>query len=372
MTVIFFPCDIISIQRRKERKHMGILFSLKRKLMLTTLKKKNSEHPFNLEKYETYQLSPNATLEEVNSYYFSAHTLEGESLVIRQELRGGGREDIWIIFHTKEGTYVNRQNAFQNGTSGLTVSLMEVAKKWAFSYKGKLTKMKIDDDKLATFTDEESDFEINGVFEGETSVFDYTYHLDPILLATPLAKEKWTKEFKKNLKTNQQTRLDQQGHIEANICFDNHTIHFKANAFKEHIFGRRDWDNMKRHIRLMALIRQGESLNLNRASHIYIDNLQTGYYEKDGRTHQISLKTNTARIPVLGYIPVYFAYHVELQNGLLFDVKAAVEVIIPFKLNNGKYTLLEGIGAFDVNKRKARGIIEFGFHEDKALWDKRL
>lgn len=349
---------------------MGIKYSIKKKVMLASIKKINREHPFDLDKYEKFQLAENASRFDINSYYFSAHNLEGESLLLKKVYRGDGHHDMWFVYHSKNGTYVNRQTSFEGENCGLDICLVEVGKFWKFSYQGKLVKMRIDETKLASYTNEEVEVEVEGLFTANSGMFDFTYHLDPDLLASALASEKWDKRFKNNVKVKQLTELEQLGMIEARLKLGDDIVNFKAHAMRNHTFGRRDFNDVNRHISLMALIRQGEALNLSRVSYPHMNKLVTGYYEKDARIHQISKSTNTARIPNLGYVPDKFAYRVELQNGITFDAKVETEVVIPFVFNDGQYIVFEGIGTFELNKRKARGIVEFGFNDDESRWNK--
>lgn len=349
---------------------MGILFSIKRKIMLAKLKKKNSEHPFNLETYETYTLPSNASRDDVNSYYFSAHNLDGESLVIRKNFRGEGIREIWVIYHTKEATYANKISRFENEDTGLSISLIEVGRLWAFAYKGKLNKVHINENKLGTLLDEEVEVEINGTFKSESKMFDYASHIDHDLLASAIAKEKWHKDFIRAVNETNVARVEQQGQIEATIKLNDKDIIFKSNAMREHSFGYSDWNRMNRHFLLITLIRKGEALNLSRIAYPQVDKLITGYFEKDDRIQQISKNTNGARVPNVGYIPEVFFYSVELQNGVHFNVKANVEVIIPYTIHNGEYIIYEGIGTFEINRRKGRGVMEFGFNIDENKWRK--
>lgn len=347
---------------------MGLKYNIKKKLMLASIRQRNKDNPFDLVRYENYQLPSDATPYDINSHYFSGHTLDGESLIIRMSFRGQGLREIWFVYHDKNNTYSNRKTSYVDEEVPLKIELVEAGKKWHFSFKGQLTRMEIDDAKLATFTGEDVIVEAEGDFTSETPMFDFNTHLDPELLASALAREKWDQRFKHDMKLNQQVHLEQQGFLNANLTINTHVIKFSSNAMRDHSFGRRDWNYVNRHIWLLAVIRKGEILNLNRISYPYLKHLITGYYEKDGRVEQISLANNTASIPTLGSVPEKFKYHVELRNAIRFDVKAEVEVIIPFIFNEGKYVIYEGIGTFDVNKRKARGVLEFGFHADKSRW----
>jgi len=347
---------------------MGLKYHIKKFLMLASITKAKNERPFDLIASETYELPSEADKNDLNDYYFSAHTLEGESIVLRKVLGGEGQNEIWFIYHSQKGTYANRITTFNNEEGPLNIILIDPGKVWQFTFKGLLNKMIIDETKLAHFTDEQINVEVSGQFTSENKVFDFKTQLDPEMYASALAKEKWDKSFKVGLKINQQERVKQQGMINAKIKLGEQDINFKACAIRDHAYGRQDLDYVNRHIYLMTIIRKGELLNLSRISHSHVRNIITGYYEKDGRVEQISLKNNTASIPTLGTIPLSFRYRVELKNAIKIDVRTALEVIIPYVLNEGKYVLFVGIASFDANKRMTRGIMEFGFHSDEERW----
>lgn len=347
---------------------MKIKYEIKRKIMLSQIKKQNIKKPFDLDKYERHQLENDATYYNINSYYFSAHNLNGESLLLRQAIRGEGHLEIWFIYHDGKKTYANLKSTYQNEESPVKLTCVKPGEKWLFSFQGKVSKMDVGSDKIAKFSDKIYDFDVEGEFISKTDMFDFTYHLDPNLLASVIANEKWDKTFQENSRYNQQVHSEQQGHINATIKFNDKEIKFSSPAMRDHSFGIRNWNYMERHIWLMALLGEEESMNLNLVSYPHMRNLKTGYYEKDGEVNQISLDTDITTIPNIGVIPEKFSYQVVLQNKDIYNITATPEVIIPFEFEAGKYYLYEGIGTYDINGRKARGVLEFGFNENEDLW----
>ena len=113
----------------------------------------------------------------------------------------------------------------------------------------------------------------------------------------------------------------------------------------------------------MTIIRKGELLDL-RLNHQSVNNLITGYYEKDGRVEQIAFNNSTASIPVLGTIPEHFKYRVELRNAITFDIRTTVEVIIPYVVSDGNYAILLASPPLTLTSARLAGMMEFGFNGD--------
>jgi len=347
---------------------MGLIYLIKKHIILKTIKKVKALAPFNLEVSENYQLPTNASGDQINDYYLFAHTLEGESLVVRKTMYGDGRVEVWVVYHSQEATYSNKHTTYQNETGPLSINLIEAGKTWSFKFNGILNKMRIDETKLATFTNEELAFEISGLFNSETPVFDVRTQMDEELYANAIAKEKWNPNFRDDLIFSRQEQVKQQGMMTAKIKRGEIESDFKAYGLRIHAYGLQDWTRFNRHIAIMTIIRKGELLDFARLNHQSVNNLITGYYEKDGRVEQIAFNNSTASIPVLGTIPEHFKYRVELRNAITFDIRTTVEVIIPYVVSDGNYAILLGIAAFDANKRKTRGMMEFGFNGDDKKW----
>lgn len=346
--------------------------NLKRKLkvavMIHALKKKNKKEPFVADIAEHYQLPQHASNLDTNSYYFSAHNLEGNSVFMRRAERGDQTVEIWFAYKTKDVIYTNKKQLFQLNESPLNVKCIETAKTWEAIYNGESYLAKIDKQGVAKVSGKAIKTQVNLVFDATSDIFDFTYHLNPRIMAEVLANETWNKTFQKNMKENQQRHYEQQGKATIHLDLDGNKTDLKLTAMRDHSFGRRDWNYMDRHIWLMALLGERESLNVNMVSYPHMKGLKTGYYEKNGTVKNIEVFPALDKFVPTGSVPNDMNYDIILENGHAFHVEATKELEIQFPFDNGNYTICEGIGTFDINGYPARGIIEFGFNKDKSRW----
>jgi hypothetical protein len=68
----------------------GLIFSIKKAIIKHSIKKRNQKNPFDECVAENYRIPGDAVSDINNSYYFSAHHLDGESLFVRLGERGVG------------------------------------------------------------------------------------------------------------------------------------------------------------------------------------------------------------------------------------------------------------------------------------------
>lgn len=348
---------------------MRIKQLLKEHIIIHSMKKKNKKDPFVAEDAEHYQLPKEATKLDTNSYYFSAHDLNGNSVFLRRAERGDQSVEIWVAYKTKEAIYTNKKQVFDITNAPLSVQCVETAKTWKAHFKGDLFLAKINNQGIAKVSGQAVKSSIEMTFNATTDIFDFTYHLDPKLMAKALAKATWDKTFQKNMKENQQRHYEQQGHATFDIQIGELKETLNLTSMRDHSFGRRDWNYMNRHIWLMALMGESQSLNINMVNYPHMKGLKTGYYEEKGQNEQIEVFPQLEEIPVNGSVPKTLKYDIILQNGHAFHVEAVKELEIQFPFDEGNYTICEGIGTFDINGYPARGIIEFGFNKDKKRWN---
>ena len=341
---------------------------LKESIMVHSIKKKNKKEPFIAEIAEHYQLPENANKLDTNSYYFSAHDLEGNSVFLRRAERGDQTVEVWVAYKTKDAIYTNKKQLFKRDEAPVTVKCVETAKQWDVHFNGDLHVAKISKEGIAKVSGKAIKSKIDMTFQATTEIFDFTYHLNPKYMAKTLAKAKWDKDFQKNMKENQQRHYEQQGVATIHIEIGEKQETLSLTAMRDHSYGRRDWNYMDRHIWLMALMGKAQSLNINMVSYPHMKGLKTGYYEEKGTTIQIEVFPNLEQFPALGNVPKTLKYDMILENGHAFHIEAFKELEIQFPFDQGNYTICEGIGTFDINGYKARGIIEFGYNKDKNRW----
>ncbi len=347
---------------------MGLKRWLKETIMVHSIKKKNRKDPFNVEQAEHHQLPDDASRLDTNSYYFSAHDLKGNSVFLRRAERGDGTVEVWVAYKTKTYIYTNKKQVFNKNDAPISVKCVETAKKWEASYQGDIYAAKIDENGVAKVTGKALKASIEMVFSATADIFDFTYHLNPKLIAKALAAETWDKTFQNNMRENQQRHYEQQGYVNVTLNIDSKTTNLRMTAMRDHSFGRRDWNYMDRHIWLMALLGDEESLNVNMVSYPHMKELKTGYYEKKGQVNNIEVFPTLDKFKPTGYVPKELKYDIILENGHAFHIDVTKELEIQFPFDNGNYTICEGIGNFEVNGFPARGIIEFGYNKDKSRW----
>ena len=128
---------------------------------------------------------------------------------------------------------------------------------------------------------------------------------------------------------------------------------------------------MNRYIWLMALMENGDALNVNMVRYPAINELQTGYLVSNGKTICVHEATSIDNMECSGRVPHKFQYMVKLVDNRSFNVSCEKELEYIFPFNNGAHTIFEGIGSFNINGLKVRGIMEFGFNSDSTRWIRR-
>lgn len=348
---------------------MSISQKFKEFIVKRSIEKRKKKNPFDEIGAESFQLPLDAGVEQNNSYYFSSHSIEGNSLLFRLGKRGGGTCEVWFALKERDGSiFVNSRQVFPVEKCPAEVECLESGLKWKFSFTGKMTKVSLDENLSASLPEKEIETSFEGIFTASSSIFEFSRHMDSGPIARVLAKEKWSRDFFASLNQNHQVHYEQQGHISGE--FKNGSISRSVNrpAMRDHSFGKRDWGYMDRHIWLMALLENGDAMNVNMVRYPDINELRTGYFISGGKTTCVDSVTSMDEIECSGHVPLSFNYVVRLVDGRTFTVscKKELEYVFPFK--DGAYTIFEGVGNFLIDGIKGRGILEFGFNSDNTRW----
>ncbi len=347
---------------------MGLKQKLKESVMLHSLKKSIKQHPFNVVEIEKYALPEDASGQDTNSYYFSAHDLDKNSLLLRRAERGDSTAEVWFVLMYDKHIYFNKKQVYKNDDAPIKVLCVEPGKNWQVLYSGEVFEGKVGKDKVVNPVGDPINMELVMNFTATSKIFDFTYHLNPRILAKALAKETWNKAFITNMRDNQQRHYEQQGTVFCELKIGDESLEFDMRAMRDHSFGRREWNYMDRHIWLMALVGENESLNVNMVSYPHMKDLRTGYHEENNQTNTVAKAPALRSFAPTGDVPDKIEYDIELDNGALFHVEAVKEIEVKFPFSKGAYTICEGIGTFEVNGKKGRGIIEFGYNGNPERW----
>lgn len=340
--------------------HMQLKYRIKKAIMQRVLQKRKRAQVFDSEYAELFQIPADAGSDFNNSYYFSAHHLEGQSLFLRLGLRGDKQSEIWFVYRDKNMFYSCPVQLCNTVDSPLQVECVEVGKQWKMSFKGQIQSMDNKEDiREAVF---------EGLFTATAPIFDFFYHANPEPIASAFAKEKWNTSFFEEVQKNNQTHYEQAGHISGRISIGNEEKQIDMVAIRDHSFGKRDWNYMNKHMWLMALTDNGDALNLSMVSYPAIKGIQVGNYIREAKSISVLQFKSTDDLINSGRGADVFNLEAVLENGekLIITVNRDVEVVYSFA--NNQYILREGMGDFTVNGNRARGIIEFGFNKDSDRW----
>ena len=334
---------------------MNIKRRFKSSLIRRSLDKRRSANPFIVDAAENYSLPTDADENQINSYYFSGHDLNGTSLIFRYAVRGKNKTEVWFAYRDSYGNaFINTKQHYQDEDSGVRLVCEESASEWTFHWSGELKSLSSGRVVAASFS---------GRLSASGKIFEFGHDIESRVLAEAIAAQKWSGALFNELKANDQTHYEQPGRIEGTLDIDGGGIEISLPAVRDHSYGRRDWNYMNKHFWLMALFEDSASLNANMVSYPALNDLRTGYYETPAET--VSIVTAAIEGDVQpGGVPESFAYTAELADGRKLRVVCKREEVFFFPFNNGEYLLYEGVGTFDLDGVKGRGILEFGWNGD--------
>ncbi|MDR2867574.1 MAG: hypothetical protein LBV55_02830 [Acholeplasmatales bacterium] len=345
---------------------MNLKEKIKKTIILSALKKRIKQHPFNPEEAEKHQLSGDNNPFETNSYYFTGHNNDGNSFYCRYAIRGSGMVEIWFFFQTKDEIYYNEVDIFPIEKSPIQLECLKIASTWKLTFQGELIKGTLENTQVQN-SGRKVKCKADLNFQATSNIFDFEHDVNPEILAKRLAKEKWDKNFRYNNKISKQTHYEQQGLVQLVINIDDHISTISFLAMRDHSFGRRDWNYMNNHIWLMALVKNNVSLNINMVNYPHMK-LITGYYEDNHQVISITSSSDFFKFNGHGACLKQFAYYVKLADGRKLEVSVNLESQIKWMFYNSYY-ICEGIGTYVIDGVSCRGIVEFGFNVNTARWE---
>ncbi|MGI5849572.1 MAG: DUF7064 domain-containing protein [Christensenellales bacterium] len=338
---------------------MNLKKRLKTAFIQRSLDKRMFSYPFIVDAAEHFSLPPDADDNQNNSHYFSGHDLSGNSLLFRYAKRGKNKTEIWFAYKDADGNaFVNENQLCIEDDMSAGVKCKEPGRALTFHYDGDLRELSSGKLRKARFT---------GTFSSTGDIFEFGHHLDSRILAKAIAQQKWSKAFFRELRENDQVHYEQPGVIKGMLSIGQSSIDLSLPAMRDHSFGKRDWGYMNRHFWLMALLEDGSYLNANMVSYPILRELQTGYFVSDKGTACIDTAKVLGDI-VPNAVPESFTYRVRLLNGDSLNIQCSREMQFIFPFSQGRYTIYEGIGTFDLNGVKGRGVLEFGWNGDSSRY----
>ena len=334
---------------------MSIRLRIKQRLISRLLDKRKKQDPFDPTTIENYTLPEGADKYAINSYFFSCHNMDGETLMMRHAVRGEDITEVWFAYRDADGNeYICEQQHYEGAPPPTTVQCLQIEKRWLFSYDGNVINQKTKEVCAAKF---------EGTFTATRGMFDFSRHLPSRGMAAAIANEKWSKAYFNELKKHDQVHIEQPGRLKGTLNLGGRKIALDMSMMRDHSYGRRDWNEMNSHFWLTCMFEDGTMFNANVASWPTIKSIATGFMERGEEA--LGVVSAQVNCEIEDYkVPEKFSYSGELVNGEKFKLDCVLESVFLFTLDHGNYLIYEGVGTFDMNGKRGRGNLEFGFNGD--------
>ncbi len=341
-----------------------MFYHIKNQIITSNIKKRQSAG-YDVTESECYSLSPEDDQHINNSYFFSAHTMAGETLFVRLGLRGDGSKEVWVGYSDGNCFVENEKELYSpDETAPLKVECIVPAKQWQITYDGTLRDVREQDRKTYHGT-------LNVEFQASAKIFDFFYDNDPTTTAHALASEKWSKQLFADISANNQRHYEQAGTLKGQLCIDNESRNLNMVCGRDHSFGPRYWSYMNRHFWILGIDENGCVLNISMVSYPCVDEIWTGYTTLFGQVDSIASIINHSNMDLAGHSDGHMKLDVTLTNGRCFSLETFRDDEAIYHFDNGSYYFSEGFGHMKVDDKIIRGTIEFSFNGDKSRWEGR-
>ncbi len=328
------------------------IYKVKTKLMESILKSKKAKQPFDYQKAEDFALTGKEEWTMNNSYYFSAHDYDKkQSLYCRLGLRTTHSE-VWFVFIDGDKAYVHKENIY---TQNSPLKTYKEGDTWRVEYSGEL---------------ESSDGErINASFKGEfiscADPVDFFSHMATVRTAKAMAFEKWKKGYFDEVQKNNSVHYEQLGELNGELTLGEQRVEISLPCVRDHSYGRRDWDYMNNHVWLMAVAPESY-INFSMVSYPAMTMLEVGNYKQKDKPMAFMIKADYDRREIVkGVVPEELEMQFTLADKRKVQIKAKKLYETAYPFQDGAYTLIEGVGEYEIDGKKYRGIIEVGFNKDE-------
>ncbi len=319
--------------------------------MKSILKKKKAKEPFDYQAGENFALTGNEEWFINNSYYFSAHDYDkNQSLYCRLGLRTTHSE-VWFVFIDGDKIYWLKDNLY---TQDLPLKIFKDGN-WKIEYDGELTSL--DGQKVkASF---------KGEFISDADPVDFFSHMATVRTAKAMAYEKWAKGYFGEVQKNNQVHYEQLGKLEGSLTLGDKDIAVELPCVRDHSFGRRDWAYMNNHVWLMAVAPESY-INFSMVSYPAMTMLEVGNYKEKDKSMAFMVNVDYDREQVVkGVVPDQMEMTFTFADKRKVNIKAKKLSEIAYPFQDGEYTLIEGIGEYEIDGKDYRGIIELGFNKEE-------
>lgn len=350
---------------------MNIIQKVKLKIITSAMTKKKETAPFDAAVLDLHELTPEAGELENNSYFFGAHSVQGESITMRLGQRVQGYSEVFVMYRSPEGRfYTIDQQQFPSDKCPLSVENIIPARDWMVHFDGTM---------IDTETNEAMRCRFDLRFTSRLPIFYPMKDADLSGMARAFAMQKWNKAFFKSMKgdtgmggdkkSSQQYHYEQTGRLSGQMQLGEQQFSIDLAGIRDRAFGRRDWNYMDSHVWLVAVTERGEVMNISIVNYPHAKKLYCGYTD-------IASDRNAAlsEYEMLdwdwndGKGPEVMHFGCRFTDGKSYTVTVSRVNDLVTEFDGGNFYFHEAIGDFMIGDIRARGTIEYGFNRDKSRW----
>ena len=340
-----------------------MFYGIKKRIIESNIKKRQAAG-YNAVESELYQLSPEDDGHINNSYFFSAHSMKGETLFVRLGLRGDGTKEVWVGYSNGDLFTENERELYgPEEEAPLRVKCITPEKEWEILYEGTMRDVKEEGRRLFHAR-------LQARFLAKAKIFDFFYDNDPSTTAHALAEEKWSRQMFSEISANNQRHYEQAGELCGQLMLDEKRLELRMVCGRDHSFGPRFWSYMNHHFWILGIDEEGHVINISMVSYPCVKEIWTGYTTLYGKVDSFASVKCSSDMEIAGFSDGHMKLEVCLTSGKRFEVETFREGEAVYYFDNGNYYFSEGFGSMLVDGKKIRGTIEFSFNQDR-LREKR-
>lgn len=348
---------------------------MKAKIVERSMKKRQTENPFDIVYADNYKLPPDAENAQNNSHYFFLTDFKtGETMFVRSAMRGGTHTDeLWFMYCDGKGNIMlaEKDHVAKGEKNPVRVECAEAGKTMRFYYDGNVVPaVKTDQGYVPKSGAKPQKLTMEGEFDGTSGIFEFSTHMSPKLMSRAISREKFTRSFQETMGAIHQIHYEQSGRATAVIKTDGREITMKdVVAARDHSFGKREWDYFDRYIWTICVLENGDFIHTSMMRYPAISYLQAGFHISGDRMTSMLKSTEMDELPTLGTTPPTVEIVAEYVDGKRRVIRAKEDFKVPY-LFDDDFKVVEGVYDYDVDGVRGRGIVEFSFNRDKSRWSR--
>jgi hypothetical protein len=322
---------------------------------------KNKKKPFDENYAEFYTLSEDAPINYNNSYYFTGHSKDGQSIIIRLGERASGNNEIWFAYRDLlDNDFICAHQVLTNQTL-IETACLQAGEKWKIQYSGGVLQGVRTPENL--WNNLKGTRVIPAVFDGEftasNKIFEFSKHINTKAVAKILAAQQLDMPKLISFFNNQQVFYEQAGRLQGVLNLGGKKTEIDMPAIRNRAYGIKDLSKIKKHIGFYILTENNQTISIHLID-CQIGQVQIGYKSSDGKTVCLDRIISSDQIPIKDIIPISFEFLAKFLDGKKLVIKCQKETEFEFSYDDDGYIVLQSAAKFDINGAKARGIIHLG------------